>query len=165
MHAVSTDEIMVQGHDGKAGGSDDGIHPADGADGGSVFFMTDSQGLESALETVDEVDAEDNRTDDIDKDEPPLLEGDVDAAIDILDGFGMAGVGDHRQLIRKAHLDPEVAHVEAEEGENEDPEQGHVFGSPGSSCHTATLVAHAFRFPVFLPEKDTLNGMQEDAGV
>ena len=156
---------MVQGHDGKAGGSGNGIHPTDRADGRGVFFMIDSQGLESALETVNEVDAEGDGADDIDEDEPPLLERNVDATIDILYSFGMAGISDHGQLICKAHFDPEVTHMKAEEGENEDAEEGHVFGGPGGSCYPATLIPHTLCFPVFIPEEKALDGVEEDPGV
>jgi len=53
----------------------------------------DAQGLEGALEPVYEMYGQGKDADEIDNDDPEFLEGDIDAAVDILYGFFMAGVG------------------------------------------------------------------------
>ena len=98
-------------------------------------------------------------------DQPDLLEGDVDAAVDVLDGFVMAGISDHGQLVRKPHFDPEIAHVDTQEGEDQDTEDGPILGGPGSAGDLAGLVFGAFGFAVGQPEGDPLDGMEDNKGV
>ncbi len=104
---------MVQRHDCKTAANSDRIDPADDIDGRRVFLVGDAESLKGALEAMDQVNGECQDTYEVDEDKPEILKGYIDAAVDILDGFVVAGIGDHRELIRKAHLDPEVAHVEA----------------------------------------------------
>lgn len=127
--------------------------------------MGDAEGLEGALEAVDQVDGQGEDADEIDDDDPDILEGDIDAAVDILDGFFVAGVGDHGELIGKAHLDPEITHVQAEEGEDEDAEQGHVFRGPGGAGDFAVGVFAAFGAAVHQGQGDPLDRMEDDEGV
>ncbi len=103
--------------------------------------------------------------DEVDGDDPYFLEGDIDAAVDILYGFVVAGVGDHGELVCKAHLDPEVAHVEAEEGEDEDAEEGHVFGGPGGAGDFAGAYLPPLAMRLARARSDALDGMEEDTGV
>ena len=117
------EKIVVQGHDRKTCGDGDRVDPADRIDQWRIFLVAASECLEGALEAVDQVYGQGEDTDKVDGHDPYFLEGDIDAAVDILHGFIMAGVGDHGELVCKAHLDPEVAHVEAEEGEDEDAEE------------------------------------------
>lgn len=77
----------------------------------------------------------------------------------------MAGIGDHGQLVGKPHFDPEISHVEAKEGENQDAKEGHVFGGPGRAGYPATAVFGAFGDSVGPCQKDALDGMEEDAGI
>lgn len=156
---------MVEGHDRKTAADQDCIDPADDVDGRAVFLMCDAQGLESALETVDQVYCEGDYTYEVYDDDPGLLEGDVDAAVDILYGFVMARVSHHGELVCKAHLDPEVAHVEAEEGEDEDAEEGHILRGPGGTCDLTVGVFAALGFAVGQGQCDPLYRMQEDKRV
>lgn len=94
-----------------------------------------------------------------------MLEGDIDAAVDILDGDVMTGVGDHGERICKAHLEPEVAHMEAKEGEDQDAEDCHIFRSPGGAGDLTGVMPGAFGFPVGQPEGDTLDGVEDDKGI
>ncbi len=156
---------MVQWHDGKTAANSDRIDPADDVDGRGVFLVGDAEGLKGALEAMDQVNGEGQDTDEVDEDKPKVLEGYIDAAVDILDSFVVAGIGDHGELIRKAHLDPEVAHVEAQEGEDEDAEQGHILGGPGGAGDFAVGVFAALSSAVHQREGDTLNRMQQDKSV
>ncbi len=153
---------MIEGHDGKTAADQDCIDPANDVDGRAVFFVFDAQCLESALKTVDQVYCEGEYADEVYDHHPGFLKGDVDAAVDILYGFVMAGVGHHRELVRKAHLDPEVAHVEAEEGEDEDTEEGHILGGPGGACDLAVGIFAALGLAVQYDQSDSLEGVQED---
>ena len=150
---------MVQWHDCKTTADHNRIDPADDIDGRGVFLMGDAQGLKGALEAMDQVDGQGEDTDEIDSDKPDILKGYIDAAVDVLDGFFMAGVIDHRKLVGKAHLDPEVAHVEAQEGEDQDAQQGHIFRGPGGAGDFAVGVAAAFGFLVHEGQCDSLDGM------
>ena len=156
---------MVQGHDSETAADQDCIDPADGIDQRGVFLVSDAEGLEGALEAMDQVDGQGEDTDQVDDDDPDILEGYIDAAVDVLDGFVVAGIGDHGELIGKAHLDPEVAHVKAQEGEDEDAEQGHVFRRPGGAGDFAVSVFAAFSASVHQRESDSLDGVEYDKGV
>ena len=158
-------EIMVEGHDGKSAADQDGIDPADDVDGRAVFFVCDTEGLERALETMDQVYGQGEYADEVYDHHPGFLEGYVDATVDILYGFVVARVGDHGKLVCKAHLDPEVAHVEAEEGEDEDAEQGHILRGPGSTRDFAFGVFAAFGLAIHDGQGDSLEGVQEDKRV
>lgn len=48
---------MVQRHDGKSCADHNSVYPADGDEQRGVFFMSESQALEGALEAMDQVDA------------------------------------------------------------------------------------------------------------
>jgi hypothetical protein len=159
------EEIVVQGHDRKTCGDGDRVDPADRIDQWRIFLVAASEGLEGALEAVDQVYGQGEDTDEVDGHDPDFLEGDIDAAVDILHGFVMAGVGDHGELVCKAHLDPEVAHVEAEEGEDEDAEEGHVLGGPGGAGDLAGLIVASLGDAVGAGQDDALDGVEEDAGV
>ena len=156
---------MVQGHDGETAADQDCIYPADGIDQRGVFLVCDAEGLEGALEAMDQVDGQGEDADQVDDDDPDILEGDIDTAVDVLDGFIMAGIGDHGELIGKAHLDPEVAHVEAEKGEDEDAEQGHVFRGPGGAGDFAVGVFASLGASVHQGQGDSLDGVEYDKGV
>lgn len=78
---------MVKGHDGKSATDQDGVDPSDHVDGRRIFFMVDPQGLKGALESVDEVDGKCEYADQIRRHDPDLLESDIDAAVDVLNGF------------------------------------------------------------------------------
>ena len=156
---------MIQWHERETSADHDRIDPSDGVDQWGVFLVVDPERLERALEAMDQVNCQRKNANEINGDQPELLEGDIDTAVNILDGFVMTRVGDHGELIGKAHLNPEVTHVDAEEGEDEDSQQGHVFGSPGCACDFAGLVIGAFGFTVGQPEHDPLYGMEDDEGV
>lgn len=142
---------MVQWHECESSADHDRIDPTNGVDQWSVFPVIDAQGLERALETMNQVNSEGKNTDKIDGYQPELLESDVDATINVLDGFIMTRVGDHGELIGKAHFDPEITHVDAQEGEDQDAQHGHIFGSPGGPCDFSGLVIRAFSFAVGQP--------------
>lgn len=55
--------------------------------------------------------------------------------------------------------------MEAQEGEDQDAEEGHIFRSPGSAGDFAMGVFTAFGLAVGQGQGDTLDGMEEDAGV
>ena len=135
---------MVQWHDRKTAANSDRIDPADDVDRRGVFLVGDAEGLKGTLEAMDQVNGEGQDTDEVDEDKPETLESYIDAAVDILDSFVMAGIGDHGELVRKAHLDPEVAHVKAQEGEDQDAEKGHILGGPGGAGNFAVGVFAAF---------------------
>ncbi len=156
---------MVQRHDCKTAANSDRIDPADDVDGWGVFLVSDAEGLKGALEAMDQVNGEGQDTDEIDKDKPEVLKGYIDAAVDILDGFVVAGIGDHCELIRKTHLDPEVSHVQAQEGEDQDAKLGHIFRRPSSACDFAVGVFASLGAAVHQREGDPLDGMEENEGV
>ena len=87
---------MVQWHDGETAADNNRVDPANGIDQRGVFLVRDAECLKGALEAMDQVDSQGEDTDEIDEDEPDILEGDIDTAVDILDGFVVAGIGDHR---------------------------------------------------------------------
>lgn len=87
---------MVQWHDGETAADNNRVDPANGIYQRGIFLVGDTEGLKSALEAMDQVDSQGEDTDEIDEDEPDILEGDIDTAVDILDGFVVAGIGDHR---------------------------------------------------------------------
>jgi len=49
--------------------------------------------------------------------------------------------------------------VEAQEGEDQDAEEGHVFGGPGSAGDFAMGVFTAFGFAIGQGQGDTLDGV------
>jgi len=55
--------------------------------------------------------------------------------------------------------------VEAQEGEDQDTEEGHVFGGPGGAGDFTVGVFAAFGFAVSQGQGDPLDGMEEDTGV
>ena len=63
-------EIVIEGHDGKSAADQDGIDPADDIDGRTVFLVCDTEGLEGALEAVDQVEAQGGDADEVDGDQP-----------------------------------------------------------------------------------------------
>ena len=156
---------MVQRHKGKTSADHNRINPTKDVDRCGIFLMGYPECLEGTLKTMDQVDCQGKDTDQVNDDEPEILEGDIDAAIDILDGFIMAGIGDHAELVGKAHFRPEITHVYAQEGENEDPQQGHIFGGPGGTGDFAFGVFGAFGAAVHKPEGDPLDGMEDNKGV
>ena len=158
-------EIMIQWHQCKTTADHDRINPANDVDGCGIFLMGDAECLKRTLKAVDQVDCQGKDSDQVNDDEPEVLKGDIDAAVDILDSFVVAGIGDHAELVGKAHFRPEIPHVDAEEGENEDPQDGHIFGSPGSAGDFAMGVFTTFSTTVHQPEGDSLDGMEENKGV
>ena len=156
---------MIERHDRKSTADQDGIDPSNCIDQRSVFFMVDAQGLKGTLKSMYEVNRQGKYSDEINGHDPDLLEGYIDPAVDILNCFIMSGVGDHRELVRKPHFDPEVTHVDAQEGKNQDAEEGHVFGGPGGSGYFSTCVFRAFGDPVGSGEHDPLDRMEQDKRV
>ena len=55
--------------------------------------------------------------------------------------------------------------MEAQEGEDQDTEEGHILGSPGSTGDFAVGVFTAFGFAIGQGQGDPLDGMEEDAGI
>ena len=55
--------------------------------------------------------------------------------------------------------------MEAQEGEDQDAEEGHVFGGPGSAGDFAMGVFTAFGLAVGQGQCDALYGMEENAGI
>ena len=150
---------MIQWHDSEARADRDRVDPAEGVDQRGIFLVCEPQRLEGALEAVDQVEAQGGDTDEVDSHEPQLLEGDVNSAVDILYRFVVAGIGDHGERGGKAHLDPEVGHVETQEGEDQDTEESHILGSPGGTGDFAVGVFAAFGFAVGQGQGDTLDGV------
>ena len=81
---------MIQRHDRETAADHDRIDPTDDVDGLGVFLVGDAESLEGALKAVDQVDSQGEDADKVDDDDPDILEGDIDAAVDILDSFVMA---------------------------------------------------------------------------
>ena len=156
---------MIQWHEGKTTTDHDRINPSDDVDRSRIFLMGYPEGLKGALKAMDQVDRKSKHSDQVNDDEPKILKGDIDTAINVLDGFVMTGVGDHGKLVSKAHFDPEVTHVDAEEGENEDTQDGHVFGGPGGAGDFAFGIFGAFGTAVHEPEGDSLNRMYDNEGI
>ena len=64
------EKVMIQWHDGKARADRDRVDPAKGVDQRGIFLVCESQRLESALETVDQVEAQGGDADEVDGDQP-----------------------------------------------------------------------------------------------
>jgi len=156
---------MIQWHERETSADHNRIDPSNGVDHWSVFLVVDAERLERALKAMHQVNGERKHSDEVDGHQPELLESNIDPAVDVLDGFVMARVSDHGELIGKAHFDPEVTHVDAEEGKDQDSQQGHVFGRPRGTCDFAGLIIGAFGFAIVQPEDDPLDGMKDDKGV
>ena len=84
-----------------------------------------ADGLEHAPETVGQVQADRHEPDDVEDEDPPLAEGDVQQEIGIV-----LEIADAEHL-GQLHLGPEMGQVEADETDDDDTEDEHVLGRPG----------------------------------
>ena len=88
---------MVQGHDRKSDTYSNGEDPSGRFNERGVFLMIQAECLESALKTVNEVKRQCDHADHVDDYDPEFLEGDIDAAVNVFDGFIVARIVDHAE--------------------------------------------------------------------
>ncbi len=100
-----------------------------------------ADGLEHAPEAMDEVEPYCAEPDDIEDEDPPSAEGDIEQQV------GIVLVVAYAEHLGELHLGPEVGEVEADETEDDNAEDEHVLGGPGVSCglagHFVTLHSSA----------------------
>ena len=81
--------------------------------------------LEHAPEAVSEVQAYRGEPDEVEDEDPPFAESDVEQKVGIVLEIAYA------EHLGELHLGPEMGQVEADEAEDDDAEDEHVLGRPG----------------------------------
>ena len=84
-----------------------------------------ADGLEHAPETVHEVKPDRPEPDDVEDEDPPMSESDVQQEV------GIVLIVADAEHLGQLHLGPEMGEVEADEAENDDTEYEHILGGPG----------------------------------
>jgi len=102
--------------------SDDGADDLEPLEPG---LSAPANGLEHAPETMGDVQADCHEPDDVEEDDPPFAEGDVQQEV------GIVLIIAHAEHLGQLHLGPEVGEMEADESDDDDAEDEHVLGGPG----------------------------------
>ena len=110
---------------------EDGDDDADDLESLEPGLSTPADGLEHAPETMHEVQAHSSEPDEIEDEDPPFAEGDVQQEVGIVLEIA------HSEHLGQLHLGPEMGEVEADEAEDDDTEDEHVLGGPGVSIGLA----------------------------
>ena len=123
------DEVgLYEGVDRGGGEEEDDEAGDDGADDLEPLepgLSAPADGLEHAPETVGDVQADCHEPDDVEEDDPPFSEGDVQEEVRIV-----LIIADAEHL-GQLHLGPEVGEMEEDESDDDDAEDEHVLGGPG----------------------------------
>jgi len=117
-------EILYNRDDGKTCRNEDAEDDTRVFDPWSVFGMVQTQGLESALKSVLQVEAQETHAGDIEQHDPPLVESCGDPGVQIIDLIVtlITDLGQNAPL----HLKPEIPHMDDQEKEDHTAQQGHV---------------------------------------
>ena len=123
-YEVGLDEGVDRGEDEEED-DDDRNDGADDLEPLEPGLSAPADGLEHAPETVGDVQAHCNEPDDVEEDDPPFAEGDVQQEV------GIVLIIAHAEHLGQLHLGPEMGQVEADETDDDDTEYEHVLGRPG----------------------------------
>ena len=157
--AVGLDEGVDRGGDEQED-DDDGDDDADDLEPLEPGLSAPADGLEHAPESVRDVKAHSDEPYDVEDDNPPFSEGDIQKEI------GIVLIIAHSEHLGKLHLGPEMGEMEGDEAEDDDTEDQHVLGGPGIG---AGLAGHPIALPAsaglhILPgEPASIDDMDDEA--
>jgi len=123
-YEVGLDEGVDRGEDEEED-DDDRHNGADDLEPLEPGLSAPADGLEHAPETVGDVQAHCNEPDDVEEDDPPPAESDVQKEV------GIVLIVADTEHLGQLHLGPEMGEVEADESDDDDAEDEHVLGRPG----------------------------------
>ena len=119
-----------------------------------------ADGLEHAPEAMNEVQTDSCEPNDIEDEDPPLAECNVQQEIRIV------LIVTHSEHLGQLHLGPEMGEVEADETEDDDTEDQHVLGGPGVGVGLAgyfVALPAATGLDILPRQPATIDNMDEEA--